>query len=293
MAHLRRLRSNIGSGDRVSGKNSMYVLGYDGMNNVDANEDGQGIRRTEIGGTLGLERCVREESMIGLALTSGSATVKPTGGENYDEDATRLDFYVVGQLGGGWQCVVSFGVGKHDYSITRRVGAYEAKAELEGYSINIQEEISYTKQINERSSIQPFASFELSANMINAFTEDGSAGSACLDAPFSMVTAVDISLGARYIRAFNVRGNTGSVTAQAAIVTSVGDFPSEMKMNFKGTELREFNVRAARTEGMGVNLGASVLLPIAKHAAVIGSANALLRGDSKEAGASVGVRLTF
>ena len=294
MAHLRRLRANMGSGQRVDkeGNNAVYVLGYDGQNHVDENVDGPGIKRTEWGGTLGYERKVREESLIGFALTSGSATVKPTGGESYDEDDLRVDFYVVGSLGNGWQSVMSVGFGKHEYDITRRMGAYTSKASLEGYSVNLQQEVSYTKKLNEQSSLQPFVSLEVSANVINAFTEEG-AGSASLEGTDSATSAIDITLGARYIRTFAVGERTGSMSLQAAIVASAGESATETELHFVGAPHRRFTVSAASTDAVGFNLGASVQVPLSQNAAIIGTANGILRSGSEEMGASVGLRVSF
>ena len=296
MAHLRRLRANMGSGQRLDGegKNSAYILGYDSQNHVDANGDAPGMKRTEWGGTVGLERCVREQSLIGVALTSGSATVNPTRGESYDEDALRVDFYAVGNFGKGWQAIMSVGFGKHDFSITRQLpGGITASSSPVGYSLNFQEEVSYTKQLNEKSWIQPFASIEVSANVIPSFSENG-AGTAALESHDCSTSAVDLTLGARYIRSFAAAaGRTGQLSLQAAIIMSESEGTTDMSLHFAGAPSSRFTVSAANTDAMGFNLGASLLYPVTKHAAVTASANAILRSGSEETGASVGLKITF
>ena len=295
MAHMRRLRANMGSGERLDneGKNSVYVLGYDAQNRVDANEVGPGIRRTEWGGTLGYERQVREESLMGFAITSGSATVKPTMGESYDEDAVRLDLYGVGNFGNGWQGMMSVGVGKHEYSIRRQLPTgREVSASPTGFSVNVQQEVSYTKKLNEQSMLQPYVSLEMSANVINAFTEEGG-GSASLESHDSATSAVDLTVGARYIRRFQSAGRTGSVSLQAAIVASLGESATEMELNYAGSPENRFTVGAASTDAVGINLGASVQVPVSKNATIIGTANGIMRSGAEEMGASVGLRVSF
>ena len=294
LAHLRRLRANMGSGQRADkeGKNTFYVVGYDDMSRVDANEDGPGMKRTEWGGMLGFERCIRESSLFGIAITSGSATVKPTLGEEYDDDSLRVDFYAVGNMGKGWQALMSVGAGKHSYSTTRYLGNNTATADIEGFSINFQNEISYTKQFNERHALQPFVSFEVTADVINSFTETG-AGSASLESKDSASTAVDITLGARYIHSFQAGGRTGNVSLQAAVIVRKGEPDAAMDMHFTGVEHRQFEVGAASIDSIGYSLGAGLLLPVSKYAAFSASANAVMRSGAKEMGASVGIRLTF
>ena len=296
MAHLRRLRSNMGSGQCLDseGRNTAYIIGYDGQNHVDADAGKPGIKRTEWGGTVGYERCVGKQAIFGLALTSGSATVRPTGGESYDEDALRLDFYSVANFDNGWRNILSIGLGQHEFSITRHLPTgYVATSSPEGYSLNFQDEVSYTIRLNEQNAIQPFASIEVSANVISAFSESG-AGSASLESHDCATSAVDITLGARYIRSFRAgAGRTGNVSVQAAIVLSQGESATDMDLHFVGAPERRFTVGAASTDSIGFNLGASVLYPLTKHAAVTASANAILRGGSEEMGASVGLRLSF
>ena len=295
MAHLRRLRANMGSAQRLDaeGKYAAYLIGYDGQNHVDADAETPGMKRTEWGGMLGVEFCAREQSIVGIALTSGSAKVTPTRGESYDEDALRVDIYTISNFGQEWQSVLSLGFGKHEFSITRQLpGGYTATAAPEGYSVNFQGELSYTRQINDRNSIQPFISLAVSANVIPSFSESG-AGSASLESKDCATSAVDFTLGARYIRSFTAAGRTGHAMVQAGIVHSAGDSTAEMELNFVGAPNRRFNVEAASVGSMGFNLGASVLYPITKHAAVTGSVNAILRSGSQESGASVGVRLSF
>ena len=296
MAHLRRIRANMGSGQRLDseGKNTAYITGFDTQNHVDADGGKPGIKRTEWGGSVGYERYDGELAVYGIALTSGSATVRPTGGESYDEDSLRLDFYSVVAFDARWSNILSLGFGMHEFNITRSLpGGYTASSSPEGYSVNFQDEISYTWKINEQNSIQPFAAVEVSANVLPAFSESG-AGSASLESYNCFSTAVDISLGARYIRSFRAAsGRTGQVSVQAAIVMRQVEGDSEMELNFAGAPEQRFKVDAATTDSMGFNLGASVLYPISKHAAVTASANAILRGGAEETGASVGLRLSF
>ena len=293
--HLHRLRANMGSGYNIDagGKNAVYLVGYDDRNNIDKNDDGLGIKRTEWGGMIGYERSMGEQSIAGVALSSGSADVKPTNAAGYKEDATRVDLYFVAQLGDGWQSVTSVGLGVHSFDITRHLPyGLAAKSSVDGFSFNLQQEISYTVRMSESSSWQPFASVELTANSIDSFSESG-AGTASLAGDSRTATAVDITLGARYIHTFAMAGSKGSVHVQAGVVASIGDTTADLNLHFAGAPSHGFTVSAASYDGIGFNIGAGVALPLNKNTAITGSVNAILRSGAEEAGASVGLRVIF
>ena len=295
LAHLRRLRANMGSGYSIdsTGKSAVYFVGYDEQHSVDENEDGRGIKRSEWGGMLGYERSVSENTLLGVALTSGSADVDPTNAESYSEDAVRVDLYCVVNFGSAWQSVTSIGYGVHSFDTTRTLpNAMSAKASMDGTSINFMQELSYTIRTSEKNSWQPFAAVELSANSIDAFTESG-AGTASLAGGSRSATAADITLGARYIHSFAMGGRQGSVHAQAGVVASAGDTAADLELHFTGAPGQKYTVSSAGYDGVGFNIGGGVELPVSKSASVTGSLNAILRSGAEEYGASVGLRLSF
>lgn len=296
MAHLRRLRSNMGSGQIITkdGRGSAYVIGYDDLQRIDDNAKGQGIRRSEWGGTLGFEHAVRNQSLIGIALSNGRATVEPTDGNRYHEDTARVDFYAVADLGRGWQSVTSVGIGAHSFDLTRNLpGGYHTLTSMDGISLNVLEEISYTIRVNEANSVQPFFAVESSINNIDSFTEQG-ASTASLAGGSQSAWAMDVTVGARFIHTFTTySGLTGSVNLQAGFIASLGDTSSELNLHFVGAPKTSFSVSTADRNHLGYNLSAGVLVPVTKHTSISISAGAIMRGDSEEASASVGVRVKF
>lgn len=295
LAHLRRLRSHIGSGQGFSadGQGSVYVAGYGDWQRVKADALGRGIHRSEWGGLLGIENKLAENSISGVALSSGRARVEPSAADRYHENTTHVDFYVVAGLGNGWQSVTSLGAGLHEFSATRHLpGGYRAKSSVNGASFNMQEELSCTFSLDESSSLQPFFQLETSANGINAFEETG-AGSASLRGDSRSAWATEITLGARYVQSFDASAGKGYFSVQTGVTMSVGDTTADLDLYFVGASEKRFRVSTADRNRWGYNLGVGLFLPMSASTAVTASAGTVLRGDSGETSASVGVRISF
>lgn len=295
LAHLRRLREQIGSGQHMSknSKYAAYMTGYDDTLDVKKSSAGLGIRRSEWGGMVGFEGKAEEKTLIGIALSNGRARVEPSGAAHYHEEVTRVDLYLATEFEENWKSVSSIGIGIHEFDVTRVLPfGYASSAAFEGFSVNMQEEISYTIRTSEEGSVQPFVSAELSINHIGSFSESG-AGTASLVAGSQSAVAADITLGARYIHTFAMSGSTGSVRVQAGMVMSAGNTASDIDLRFKGAPNHCFTVGTAGIERVGAQLGAGVVLPISEQASVIGAFNAILRNRASETSASVGIRLQF
>ena len=295
LAHQRRLRSNMGRGQAITkeGEYAAYVVGYDEVHRLDADANGLGYRRSEWGASVGVEYGMNPETMIGVSLNNGWSKVSPTGGHRYHENDTRVDFYAVSQLSKKVQSVTSLGFGAHDYDITRQLpGALSARTGMNGRSVNFMQEVSYTHQLSKESSVMPYATIESSYNRIGGFAESG-ADTASLMGSQRKAWATDITVGARYISSFSAGSATGQLSLQAGIVASVGDTSSDLTLRFAGAPKVGFNVGAASHDRIGYSVGAGVQLPISADTAFTAGCNSILRGDSKEYGANVGVRVRF
>lgn len=296
MAHLHRLRSNMGSAQPLSAKEpfAAYVVGYDEVHRIDGDSHGAGIRRSEWGGTVGFEYGVSENTRVGISLNQGFSKVEPTGsGQRYDEDDTRADIYLVARVNQKWQSMTSVGFALHEYDINRPVTAYRrAHSSVDGSSVNFMQEVSYTARLSEKSALQPFFTIESSYNSIDSFSEGG-AGTASLIGDSRHAWATDLTLGARYMHSFRSAGAEGQFRVQAGVVASIGDTTADLNLRFAGAPGVSFKATSASQDRIGYNLGASLLLPVSESTAITASADAILRSNSEEYGVSVGIRTRF
>lgn len=299
LAHLRRLRQGIGSGDALLPEKGLgaYINAYNDDHTLSSDARGKGYRRTEWGAQLGVEKQAGKAATLGLALEYGRAKVEPSGDTRYHEDAERFDLYASIGFGKGWQSVMSVGAGFHRFDMRRRFlgGGGTVRADgVDGTSFNLMEEINYTVRMDERHSLQPFLTMQMSVNHLDSFDETG-AGNASLHGESRNAWATDITLGARYLYSFTAVSKAPAATLgiQAGVVASVGDTTDGLTLNFQGAPGETFDVSSARRNRWGGHLGASLALPVTTDTAVYAAGGFILRGDSSEAEAQAGIRLQF
>ncbi len=233
----------------------------------------------------------------GAALSAGRAKVEPSNDVRYHEDAMRIDLYAVAGAGKGWQSITSVGVGFHSFDLRRRYldGRMATADGVDGFSFNAMEEVNYTIAMNSQSRLQPFFSVQTSVNSIDSFTESG-AGNASLQGESRDAWATDLTLGARYLRSMGVLSHAPAATLslQAGVVASVGDVDADLPLRFQGApEGDAFMARAARHNRWGFQMEASLTLPMSEDVALFAAGGTVLRGDSSEANAQLGVKVKF
>lgn len=298
LAHLRRLRQGIGSGDALLPQKGLgaYINAYNDDHTLSSDARGKGYRRTEWGAQLGVEKQAGKAATLGLALEYGRAKVEPSGDTRYHEDAERFDLYASIGFGKGWQSVTSVGAGFHRFDLRRRfLGGGTVRADgVDGTSFNLMEEINYTVRMDERHSLQPFLAMQMSVNHLDSFDETG-AGNASLHGESRKAWATDITLGARYLYSFTAVSKAPAATLgiQAGVVASVGDTTDGLTLNFQGAPGETFDISSARRNRWGGHLGATLVLPVTADTAVYAAGGFILRGDSSEAEAQAGIRIQF
>lgn len=104
-----------------------------------------------------------------------------------------------------------------------------------------------------------------------------------------------LSAGARYHYRFAVleAAPAATLSLQAGLEYKLGDTESEVAMNFSGAGSHSFRQSGSKRDCFGYNVGASLHVPVSTRAAVYASGDAVLRGDSREVNANVGLQLAF
>ena len=299
LAHLRRLRTTIGSGQTLSSDSSLaaFISAYDDFTSVERDYNGRGYNRTEYGGVFGMETRLEKNTLLGLALSAGRARVAPSAArERYHEDTYRQDLYFVTNITDGLRSTTTVGVGEHKFNMHRTLpnGLVTTAQDMKGNSFNFSEEIAVTLSSGDTGSFETFFSLESTYSHIEAFRESG-AGTASINADAHEAWATDLSLGMRANFSFTLMGDVSAalLSMQAALVSSVGDTGTEVTMRYAGAADLPYSVRAAKHNRWGYSLGASLTVPVSKGTAIFGSAETVLRGDSHETTGSVGIRMSF
>ena len=300
MAHLRRLRSYIGSGHLFAPKEGMaaYVTAYNDTHRLHGDAAGPGIRRVEWGASAGIETRLDKDTLVGVGLSDGRARISSTdiSATRAHEDTTRVDAYLATDLGGGFQSVTSVGLGFHHYNYRRILpdGERSRTTDMDGASFNFMQEFSCSLYAKDDEVVNAYAGLQSSVNRIGSFSESG-AGSASLAGGKRNAWATDISLGLRYAHSFAmVEGaSAAELSLRSGVVVSVGDTTADLNLHFAGAPTAGYRVSSAHRNRVGYNLSADLLVPVDKNMAITGGAGAILRGDSSEASASVGIRINF
>ena len=304
MAHLRRLRTHVGTAqslrrmENMTGLAAAYVSAFTDDQRQKRNTTGDGWRRTEVGGSVGVETHVSERTLIGVGLSDGWASVTSDGAlsSKYRESSTWLDWYMLKNFGRAWRSVTTFGIGMHSYDITRRLpdGLTATADRVTGRAINFSQEFSYNIRRSDYTSFQPVFMIQSSINEIKDFTESG-AGTASLSAKKREAWATDITMAVRLVHNFAALQNApfATLTVQAGVTASVGDTCSDLTLSFLGAPATSFTLRGARHDRVGGHVNVNVSLPIARDRAIFGGVGAIMRGDMNELDATVGIRFNF
>ena len=299
LAHLRNLRSGMGRGWQLVGSNHLRAALelYSQRSELDADGNGRGYDRTETGGrfTLELEGCIHFNS--GVSIAAGRTTLQPDAALKQHSDDVRVDFYTSYRSNdsrrGGYSGKLSMGFGTHDYDLERRVMGMRTEAQADGFSVNFMHESAYEFILEPSSYLLVFGTVESSWNRIDGFRETG-AGTASLETDAQDAWATDVTLGLRYVQSFGGFAlPSANFTLQAGVTASLGDTGCDMNMRFAGARKHGFTQSGADRDRWGYNLGATLHLPISETAAVNMGGEAILRGDSNEWNANVGVQYAF
>ena len=292
--HMRRLRGEMGSGHLLADTAiRAYIEAYNHRSEVDGDAHGCGYELNECGGQFALEFLVEDSVSGGFAVADGRSKLQPDGGMTQKSDNTYVDAFVM-HRDGAYTGKFSLGVGVHKYDLDRRVAGNAVSADASGSSVNFMHESAWAMSLSESHSVQVFGAVESSFNRLGAFHEKG-AGTASLQVESQDAWVTTLSLGARYLYSFAALESAPAATLslQGALEFDFGDTESEVEMNFEGARSHRFRQSGAERDTFGYNLGASLHLPVSAKAAIYASGDAVLRGDSYEVNANVGLQMAF
>ena len=292
--HMRRLRSSLGNGWVLLGSSSRANIEiYNNRTDVDGDGNGRGYEYSETGGQFSVEFIQDEKSSGGFALASGRSRLQPDGGMTQHSDNTYVDAFLM-HRDGCYTGKTSLGVGVHSYELDRNMMGAAVSANADGSSVNFMHESAWNMALDETNSVQVFGAVESSMGKLGSFHEKG-ADTASLQVKGQDAWVTTLSVGARYMHHFAVVESAPSATLslQAGVEARLGDTDSEVEVNFSGARSHSFRQSGSKRDSFGYNVGASLHVPVSARAAIYASGDAVLRGDSSEVNANVGVQLAF
>ena len=292
--HMRRLRGSMGSGYALAGtKTRAYIEAYTNRSDVDGDASGRGYEMTENGGQFALEFLGEDKVSGGFAVASGRSKLQPEVGLTQKSSNTYVDAFLVSR-DGAYTGKTSLGVGVHSYDLERQVMGNAVRAQADGSSVNFMHESAYATALDESSSVQFFGAVESSMGKLGAFLEKG-ADTASLQVKSQDAWMTTLSAGARYHYSFAAvdAAPAATLSLQAGLEYKLGDTESEVEMSFSGARSHTFRQSGSKRDCFGYNVGASLHVPVSARAAVYASGDAVLRGDSSEVNANLGVQLAF
>lgn len=297
LAHLRLLRQLAGTGSMLTnGKrgSDWYAHAFNSTTDWDTDARGCGFRREEWGAIMGTERTITRYFYLGADLSASRAEITPgAGSETWNQDSLNADVYA-DYRSNGWRSLTSFGVGLHCFDLSRCQPDMHARstAETDGLSLNFMQEISYRMQLEEGSYLQAFLSIDSSWNRIDSFSESGALS---LSVQEQDAWATEVSLGLRYSSRFHVLPEAPPAlwSLQTGAVASVGDTTADTTTSFTAIPGYSFLQSSADRGRWGWSIGSSLALPLSDRAALFGSAEGILRSDTTQFEAQIGLRYSF
>ena len=297
-SHQRMLRNRSMVGRNLrhrKGCTDVYAAAFfDTQRNNYGFHTGQGYHRTEWGGLVGADTCINQYLRLGADVAYGRARINPTQNWAMHQNSLYWDVYAQFRKG-NWRSITALGMGIHSFDLKRGLGSLSAKANnVKGYSLNFTEEVSYDWKVSDKTTIQPFAALDLNWNTIKSFT-DGDVGSMNMHVKRQRALAADLTVGGRYIRDFALLRNVPDATwyAQLGVTVSMGQRDCDMDCNFVGAPDAPFTIYAAKRDRVGLDLGAGITIPVTDRWAVFANGEAILRGDSHNINAQIGVQVAF
>lgn len=311
--HLRNLRSSMGTGtyaisvtpDAKGGMIShgrsnteVWVTPTAGYNKANGDSNAPGFSRSSWGAMMGAERSINANTMLGISLGYDYARTEVLGATD-ETDTYNIDLYGT-YRNGAWLNRASFGIGFHDFTNDRFVTvgdhfAHMSRGDANGTSLNFAYELSYTFQLDAKSTIAPLFTVESSLGWIGSYSEKGDIGNAGLHLDRQDAWATILGLGGRYTRDFNVMSSAPSARfeAMALMTFDVGDQGAPLTASFMGAPGRNFTVNPAANNRIGALIGAGATVPFNERLSAFGGTSFEFRSGTRDFTANIGVRYSF
>lgn len=277
-------------------------ISADGANtSLDADSTFAGYKLNSWGGTVGVDVDVNEYLTLGAAFTASYGDLTADGAEAADGN---LDTYTVALFAHAqvkrWTHDIVLAVSTADASLDRTVdygaGNYTAKGSTNGFGFGALYELAYNIPVGEGEDgiFSPLFRASFTRVSVDGYTETG-AESMGLAVGKQDVSYATFGLGARYVAAVggNVFNRTATLELRAMVLQDAGDRRGEADVALNGSTGRTRTVKGAEPGSTGIQVGASLNIPIEETSAIFADVNLDARSKTTTVSGSVGYRINF
>ena len=277
-------------------------ISADGANTtLDADTTFAGYKLNSWGGTVGVDVDVNEYLTLGAAFTASYGDLTADGAEAADGN---LDTYTAALFAHAqvkrWTHDIVLAVSTADASLDRTVdygtGNYTAKGSTNGFGFGALYELAYNIPVGEDEDgiFSPLFRASFTHVSVDGYTETG-AESMGLAVGKQDVSYATFGLGARYVAAVgeNVFNRTATLELRAMVLQDAGSRRGEADVALNGSAGRTRTVKGAEPGSTGIQVGASLNVPVEESSAIFADVNFDARSKTTTVNGSVGYRINF
>lgn len=278
-----------------------WISANAGDTRLDADNTLAGYKLTSTGGTVGVDVDVSDHLTLGASFTASYGDLTADGAEMANG---HLDTYTAALFAHAqvhrWTHNLVLAVSTADADLDRTVdygaGSYKTMGSTNGIGFGALYETTFDIRVGEdgESLLQPLFRASLTHTSIDGYSETG-AESMGLNVGKQDITYATFGLGARYIAAIgeNVFNRTATLELRAMILQDAGSRRGEADVALRGAPGRTRTVRGAEPGSTGVQVGASLNVPIEESSSIFADVNLDARSKTTSINGSVGYRINF
>ncbi len=280
---------------------NFWAQGTGGYNDLSSSGADSGYRLTTWGGTIGTDIDLNERLTVGAAFSASFGDLKASASDYADG---KLDMYYANLFGKfrnkAWtHSLILTGMwseGKLNRTVSHSDGSYRAHGKSNGSGFGGMYELAYSIDLNEdkTSILQPLVNISVAHSQMDSYDETG-AGNAGLRVGEQKMTTTTLAAGARWLKqgGSNLFGRESTYELRANVAQDMGDDRATSNVAFLATPDFAQNIRGAKVGKTALQLGGSVMIPVAERNSVFAEVNADFRNKQNSVNGSIGYRYSF
>ena len=305
MTSIRNRMTGMGVDQTLVNEDMPYFhawISADGANtSLDADSTMAGYKLNSWGGTVGVDVDVNDFLTLGAAFTASYGDLTADGAETADGN---LDTYTAALFAHAqvkrWTHDVVLAVSTADADLDRTVdygaGNYTAKGTTNGFGFGALYELAYNIPVGEDEDgiFSPLFRASFTHVSVDGYTET-KAESMGLAVGKQDISYATFGLGARYVAAIgeNVFNRTATLELRAMVLQDAGSRQGEADVALGGSAGRTRTVKGAEPGSTGIQVGASLNVPVEESSAIFADVNLDARSKTTTVNGSVGYRINF
>lgn len=266
---------------------------------TDADNTYSGYRLNSWGGTLGATADLSKYDRVGLAITAMYGDLRSEGPDSLKGDLTTsylTAFWRHSSNAWSHTLVATAGIATTDVHRTVNYdgGSYTTNASPSGFGMGVMYEIGYAFKLDEDATtcIQPVVNVMWAYTHLNGFHETGSDAGLMVGAMHNNSVVIGAGWRAQSIVGEATWNRPLTVEGRVLAKVYTGDRRTQAETAFMGTTHWE-KLRTSKPGAMGVELGASIVIPVSTSENIFLDASAELRNGETGFNVTAGYKWGF